>query len=117
LEPHSIQGIRPEASHCAQISKNDRHKRTRAAKAHRDKTLGLAIACSLRVSLQGSGALASPDPTNQHYNQPPESRLGQAIRPRGSKTALVQLSKSSISHPRLQIAPETAGVLSATSRE
>ena len=30
-----IQELRSEASHCAQISKNDRRKRARAAKAHR----------------------------------------------------------------------------------
>ena len=63
-----------------------------------DKLLGHAMACSLRDSLQGLGAPASPDPTNQL----PNSHKGQATRPPGGSTAPLQLSKSSIRHPLLQ---------------
>ena len=73
-----------------------------------NQTLGLAIACSLRVSLQGSGALASPGPTNQHYNQPPVPAKG---RPEGHGEAncFVQLPKSSTVQTRLQISCELPG--------
>ena len=61
---------------------------------------GLAMACSLRDSLQGSRGVksTSPDPTNQL----PTSHSGQAQRPPGGSTAHLQLFKSSTSHPWVQ---------------
>ena len=52
---------------------------------------GLAMACSLRDSLQGSRGVksTSPDPTNQL----PTSHSGQAQRPPGGSTAHLQLFK------------------------
>ena len=51
------------------------------------------------IPYRGSGALASPDPTNQL----PTSLIGQAKRPPGGSTAHLQLPKSSTRHSRLQI--------------
>src|SRR5208337_57819 len=63
---------------------------------------------SLGIPYRGSGALASPDPTNQL----PNSHLGQATRPPGGSTAPLQLSKSSTRHPRLQAMPVQSGIIS-----
>ena len=56
------------------------------------------------IPYRGSGALASPDPTNQHHNLLPTSLLGQAIRPPGGFSSHLQLSKSSTGHSCLQAA-------------
>src|SRR5487761_2390183 len=86
----------------------------------RDCPPGLAMACSLKDSLQGLRGLASPDPTNQL----PTSLIGQATRPPGGSTAYflptahLQLSKSSTGHSPLQLADRLSRVhLVATSRE
>ena len=61
---------------------------------------GLAMACSLKDSLQGFRGMfqTSPDPTNQ----PPTSHTGQAHRPPGSSIAHLQLVQNSTATLRLQ---------------
>jgi hypothetical protein len=69
------------------ISKIDQHNwlaPLRCAKGFR--LSGLAMACSLRDSLQGSGLRYSP-PQSDPTNQLPTSLIGQAIRPPGGSTA------------------------------
>jgi hypothetical protein len=75
---------------------------TRAAKARGGFPPGLAMACSLKDSPQGSRGIqpTSPDPTNQL----PTSHSGQAQRPPGGSTAHLQLFKNSTRHPCLQLA-------------
>jgi hypothetical protein len=71
------------------ISKSDQQKHTRAARARRRyQLLGLAMACSLRDSLQGFQGL-SPHLTQRtsSINWLPNSLIGQATRPPGGSTA------------------------------
>ncbi len=74
----------------------------RAAKARGGFPPGLAMACSLKDSPQGSRGIkpTSPDPTNQL----PTSHSGQAQRPPGGSTAHLQLSKNSTRYPCMQLA-------------
>jgi hypothetical protein len=102
-------GSAQKASRNAQISKIDRRKRARAAKAHRELNPGSCnglFSEGFPTGVRGS-CLARPyEPALQ-----PASRFPLRAGPKatGKQTALVQLSKSSISHPLLQIAPEPAG--------
>jgi hypothetical protein len=70
------------------ISMSDQQKPPEPLGLTGDELLGHAMVLfSLGIPYRGSGALASPDPTNQL----PTSLLGQATRPPGGSTAPLQL--------------------------
>jgi len=90
----------PRSPHSAKISKSDQQNMPEPLRLTGDKLLGPAMGLfSLGIPYRGSGALATPNPTNWL----PTSLIGQALRPPGGSTAHQQLSKSSTSHSALQL--------------